>query len=116
MLFLFLIIAITVLGLSYDVEIASLSQLVLASIYSLLLVYMTAVLAALWLFPTTGWFLLFSSFAKNLPFLWAIGAFILLLLFEDIIFGTQFLGNWLDSRTANYNYIIFSHINFYQEK
>jgi len=113
-LFLFVIVAITVLGVSYDVELASLAQLFLASVYCLLLVYMTAVLAALWLFPTAGWFLLFSAFAKNLPFLWAIGTFSLLLLFEDIIFGTQFLGNWLQSRTANYNYIIFEAGDFFQ--
>ncbi len=113
-LFLFVIITATVLGLSYDVELASLGQLFLASVYSLLLVYMTAVLAALWLFPTAGWFLLFSAFAKNLPFLWAIGAFVLLLLLEDIIFGTQFLGNWLESRTSNYNYIIFEASDFFQ--
>lgn len=113
-LFLFIIVVLFVLGLSYDIELASVGQLLLASMYCLLLVYMTAVLAALWLFPTAGWFLLFSAFAKNLPFLWAIGAFVLLLLFEDIIFGTQFLGNWLESRTSNYNYIIFEAGDFFR--
>lgn len=113
-LFLMLILIVSVLGASHQVVPMGMGQLILASIYSLLLVYMTAVLASLWLLPTVGWLLLFSAFAKNLPFLWAMGAFILLLFVEDFIFGTQFLGNWLESRTTNYNYIIFDVSDFFK--
>jgi ABC-2 type transport system permease protein len=109
-----LIILLLVLSANYDVQVMAFSQMIVAALYCLLLVYLTAVLAALWLFPTAGWFLLFSAFSKNLPFLWAIGVFILLLFVEDIIFGTQFLGNWLDSRTNNYNYIIIEASDFVQ--
>lgn len=113
-LFFFLIVTVIILGLSFGIGLASIGSLVGAIIYSLLLVYMTAVLAAFWLFPTAGWLLLFSAFSKNLPFLWALGSFVLLLLLEDIVFGTQFLANWLESRTTNYNYIIFEVGDFFQ--
>ena len=108
------IILLLVLSASYGVEVMAFSQMVIAALYCLLLVYLTAILAAIWLFPTAGWFLLFSAFSRNLPFLWAIGTFILLLFLEDIIFGTQFLGNWLDSRTNNYNYIVIEAGDFVQ--
>lgn len=111
--FIFIIIAVTMLGMQYDVAVGGLSELFMASLYCSLLVYLSAVLAALWLFPTAGWFLLFSAFARSVPYLWALGAFVLLLLFEDFVFGTQFLANWLDSRTSNYNYIIFQTGDFF---
>lgn len=113
-LILFAVVTIAVLGASYEVAVADFFTLLSAGLYSILLVYLTSVLGALWLFPTIGWILLFSAYVRSLPFLWTIGAFVLLLFLEDFIFGTQFLGSWVQSRTSNYNYIIFSVSDFFQ--
>lgn len=114
LLILFTVVVIAVLSASHDVVIAPFWSLLGTGLYSTLLVYLTAVLGALWLFPTIGWILLFSAYVRSLPFLWTFGAFILLLLLEDFVFGTQFLGNWVQSRTSNYNYIIFDLQDFFQ--
>jgi len=98
--------ALSLLGLSYDVEVAGLGYMLMAAVVSLLLFYVSAFLAALWLLPTIGWLLLFSAFAKRTPVLWALGVFILLGLVEDLIFGTQFLGNWVESRSSFRQYIV----------
>ncbi len=113
-LILFSIVAVSMLGVSYDTEVASLWSLVTAGLYSIVLIYLTSVLGALWLFPTIGWILLFSAYVRSLPYLWTFGAFILLLFLEEFIFGTQFLGNWVQSRTNNYSYIVFSLGDFFQ--
>ncbi len=113
-LILFSIVAVSMLGVSYDTEVASLGTLVTAGLYSILLIYLTSVLGALWLFPTIGWILLFSAYVRSLPYLWIFGAFILLLFLEEFIFGTQFLGNWVQSRTNNYSYIVGSLGDFFQ--
>ena len=113
-LIIFVVLTASVLGVSYGVESVGFWTLLVAGLYSVVLIYLTSVLAALWLFPTTGWILLFSAYARSLPFLWALGGFILLLFLEDLIFGSQFLGNWLQSRTGSYNYIIFNIGDFFQ--
>jgi len=113
-LIIFVVLTVSVLSMSYGVESVGFWTLLAAGLYSVVLIYLTSVLAALWLFPTTGWILLFSAYARSLPFLWALGGFILLLFLEDFIFGSQFLGNWLQSRTGGYNYIIFNVGDFFQ--
>lgn len=104
--YLLAVTALSLLGLSYDVEVAGLGYMLMAAVVSLLLFYVSAFLAALWLLPTIGWLLLFSAFAKRTPVLWALGVFILLGLVEDLIFGTQFLGNWVESRSNFRQYIV----------
>ena len=104
--YLLAVTALSLLGLSYDVEVAGLGYMFMAAIFSLFLFYVSAFLAALWLLPTIGWLLLFSAFAKRMPVMWALGVFILLGLVEDLIFGTQFLGNWVESRSNFRQYIV----------
>lgn len=104
--YLLAVMALSLLGLSYDVEVAGLGYMFMAAVVSLLLFYVSAFLAALWLLPTIGWLLLFSAFAKRTPVMWALGVFILLGLVEDLIFGTQFLGNWVESRSNFRQYIV----------
>jgi len=104
--YLLAVTALSLLGLSYDVEVAGLGYMLMAAVVSLLLFYVSAFLAALWLLPTIGWLLLFSAFAKRTPVMWALGVFILLGLVEDLIFGTQFLGNWVESRSNFRQYIV----------
>jgi hypothetical protein len=113
-LLIFSIVVIAVYGVSSGVGITGLGTIFIAGLYGLILVYLTGVLAALWLYPTIGWLLLFSAYARGLPFLWAIGGFLMLLLIEDLIFNTQFLINWLQSRTTNYNYIVFTAGDFFR--
>lgn len=98
---------ITILGLNYDVAVAGLGYMFGAAVVSLVLVYCSMLISGLWLFPTLGWLLLFSAFARRAPLMWAIGMFMLLLFLEDFIFRSQFLVNWIESRSNPNQYIIF---------
>ncbi|MBT3529457.1 MAG: hypothetical protein HOF74_07415 [Gammaproteobacteria bacterium] len=107
--YLFAMIGLIIFGVTNDVDVAGLGWMFLASVASLFLVYFSALSATLWLFPTLGWLLLFSAFARKTPLLWAVGAFILVGFLEGFVFGTQYLGNFIQSRTGNFNqYLIMS--------
>ncbi len=97
---------LSILGVNYGVEIAGLGYMFMAAAASLIFVYLSMVMATLWLLPSIGWLLLFSAFAKRTPILWAIGAFLLLGFLEDFIFNTQFLANWVESRSNPVAYLI----------
>ncbi len=99
-LYLIAMVWLTILGVMNDVDVAGLGWMFLASVASLFLVYFSALSATLWLFPTVGWLLLFSAFAKKTPLLWAGGVFILVGFLEGFVFGTQYLGNWVESRAV----------------
>lgn len=108
-LYLIGMIWLTILGVVNDVDMVGVGWMFAAAILSLVLIYLSSVIASLWLFPTVGWLMLFSAFAKKTPFLWAVGVFILVGILEDFIFGTQYLGNWVESRGANpAQYLIFN--------
>lgn len=94
---------LTILGASNDVDLVGIGWLFLAAIASLVLIYISAIATSLWLLPSIGWLLLFSAFAKKTPLLWAGGVFILVGFLEDFIFGTQYLANWVASRTSDPN-------------
>lgn len=99
---------LTALGIANDIDLVGIGWMFLAAIASLVLIYFSCILASLWLFPTLGWLLLFSAFARKTPLLWAIGVFILVGILEDFIFGTQYMANWVESRAANpAQYLIF---------
>ncbi|PCJ24766.1 MAG: hypothetical protein COA96_08845 [SAR86 cluster bacterium] len=103
---------LTVLGLINGVDLVGIGWMFLAAIASLLLIYLSTFIASLWLFPTLGWLLLFSAFARKTPALWAIGVFILVGFLEDFMFGSQYLANWVESRATNPNqYLIFDFHN-----
>lgn len=106
-LYLLSMIWLTILGISYDISISGLGYMFMAAVVSLVLVYLSMVIAGLWLFPTVGWLLLFSAFAKRAPALSAIGVYMLLLFIEEFVFGTQFLVNWVESRSNPNQYVIF---------
>ena len=114
-LIMFSVIAMSIIGAGSEVESVGFWTLLIVGLDSILMIYLTSVLAALALFPTIGWFLLFSAYARSLPFLWAIGGFFLLLFLEDLIFGTQYLGNWLQNRAVGYNYLVSSLGDFFQK-
>ncbi len=97
----------SLLGFNHDIAVAGLAYLLMAALLSLLLVYCSMVISGLWLFPTVGWLLLFSAFARRAPLMWAVGVFMLLLFLEDFVFGSQFLANWIESRSNPGQYIIF---------
>lgn len=106
-LYLLAVALLTVLGLTYDVQVAGLGYMFLASVVSLLLIYLSALTTALWLLPSIGWLLLFSAFARKTPILWALGVFILLGFLEDFVFGSQYLANWVESRSNPQQYMFF---------
>jgi ABC-2 type transport system permease protein len=107
-MYLIAMVWLTILGISNDVDLVGIGYLFLAAIASLVLIYISTVVTGLWLLPSVGWLLLFSAFAKKTPLLWAGGVFILVGFLEDLIFGTQFLANWVASRTSNPDqYLIF---------
>ncbi|MCH7670589.1 MAG: hypothetical protein IIC59_07115 [Proteobacteria bacterium] len=97
---------LTILGWSYDIEVAGLGYMFLAAVASLIFVYLSIITTTLWLLPTIGWVILFSAFAKRTPIMWAIGVFILVGFLEEFIFGTQFLGNFVESRSTPTQYLI----------
>lgn len=99
---------LTILGISNDVDLVGIGWMFLAALASLVLIYISAVVTSLWLLPSIGWLLLFSAFAKKTPLLWAAGVFILVGFLEDFVFGTQYLAEWVASRTSDPNqYLIF---------
>ncbi len=102
-MYLIAMVWLTVLGISYDVDLVGIGWMFLAALVSLVLIYISVVVTSLWLLPTMGWLLLFSAFARKTPLLWAGGVFILVGFLEDFIFGTQYLANWVESRTADPN-------------
>lgn len=107
-LYLIGMIWLTALGIANDIDLVGIGWMFLAALASLVLIYLSSFLASLWLFPTLGWLLLFSAFAKKTPLLWAIGVFFMVGILEDFIFGTQYLANWVESRATNpAQYLIF---------
>lgn len=98
--------AISVLASLNDVDTVGLGQMLSAIANCGLLIYLTIVLASLWLFPTVGWLLLFSAFARSQPLLWAICTFILVTLLEGFVFDSQYLANWAESRSGFYRYLV----------
>ena len=106
-LYLLAVAMLTALGLTYNVQVAGLSYMFMASVLSLLLIYLSAITTALWLLPSIGWLLLFSAFARKTPILWAVGVFILLGFLEDFVFGSQYLANWVESRSNPQQYMFF---------
>ncbi len=107
-MYLIAMVWLTILGISNDVDLVGIGWMFLAAIASLVLIYISAFVTSLWLLPSIGWLLLFSAFAKKTPLLWAGGVFILVGFLEDFVFGTQYLANWVASRTSDPNqYLIF---------
>lgn len=114
-MYLIAMIWLTILGISSDVDLVGIGSLFLAAVASLLLIYISAIATSLWLLPSIGWLLLFSAFAKKTPLLWAGGVFILVGFLEDFVFGTQYLANWVASRTSNPNqYLILELQNVFE--
>ncbi|NKB35448.1 MAG: hypothetical protein GKR91_20300 [Pseudomonadales bacterium] len=93
-------------GLSYDIEVAGLGYMFLTATLSLPIVYLFAVTSALWLLPFIGWLILFSAFANRTPLLWAIGSLALILFLEGFLFGSDFLSNWIETRSDIDNFLI----------
>jgi len=107
-MYLVAMIWLTILGISNDVDLVGIGWMFLAAVASLVLIYISAVVTSLWLLPSIGWLLLFSAVAKKTPLLWAAGVFILVGFLEDFVFGTQYLAEWVASRTSDPNqYLIF---------
>ncbi|MEX0965547.1 MAG: hypothetical protein WDZ52_16085 [Pseudohongiellaceae bacterium] len=114
-MYLVAMIWLTILGITHDVDLVGIGWMFLAAIVSLILTYLSAIVTSLWLLPTIGWLLLFSAFARKTPLLWSVGVFILVGFLEDFIFGTQYLGNWVASRTADPNqYLIFEFSSLFE--
>lgn len=95
-------------GLEFGFLITSLVQAFLFSVNY----YLAFVAAAVLLFPTIAWLLLFSAFANKSPVLWAIGSYFLIVFLEDIVFNTQFLTDWSQSRFQLNQYLVFSFSDF----
>lgn len=107
-LYLVLAVWLAILGASHDIAVAGLGYMFMAAVVSLLLVYLSSIIAGLWLLPTLGWLMLFSAYARRAPAMWALGVFMALLFLEDFIFGSQFLANWVESRSNPAQYLIFA--------
>lgn len=93
-------------GLSYGVEVAGLGYMFLTATLSLPIVYLFAVTSTLWLLPFIGWLLLFSAFANRMPLLWAIGSLALIQFLEGFVFDSNFISNWIATRSDIDNFLI----------
>lgn len=71
----------------------------IASWISMFLFY---ALFVLWVLPNFAWLLLVSSFAPRMPFVFAILPPIVLVIVEKIFFGSEHIGNLLDSRGEDF--------------
>lgn len=100
------VLGLGLLGMLHGAQVAGLGTLFAAAALSLLLMFFSVLSATLWLLPTVAWLLLFSAFAKRTPVMWAIGVFFLIGLLEDLLFNSQFLGNWVASRSDPNQYLI----------
>jgi len=113
LLFLIATLLFAAQGLFSDGLLNGVFQSLTAATSASILIFLTILKTALWFFPTIGWILLFSAFARSVPLLWAIGVYILVLFLEDFIFSTQFLANWTNSRTNVSQYLVWSVPDFF---
>jgi hypothetical protein len=95
---------------SNGVQIAGFGMLLAATAIHLVIFYLFIITSVLWLLPLVGWLLLFSAFAKRAPMLWAIGVYFSFGFLEEIIFGSQFVSNWGQTRIDPDNFIIIEFI------
>jgi len=112
-LYVLVTLLLAVQGVFVDGAVSGIFQSLASALNACVLIFLTMINTALWFFPTIGWILLFSAFARNVPMLWAVGVFILLLLLEDFIFSTQFLANWANGRTNVSQYPVWSVPDFF---
>ena len=64
-----------------------------------LLFWCFAWLNALLMLPVVGWFLLFSAYARRVPFLWALGGFVLVALIEAWLLDSIWFMYWMSWTT-----------------
>ena len=60
-----------------------------------MMLYHMLILHGLWFAPLYGWLLLVSAWARRLAFLWAALPFVVIGVFEKIVFNSSSLGRWL---------------------
>ncbi len=101
-LFIFLLVALFWLQTTawqFDLPLGVGKTLLLALDGTLLFCFF-AWLNGLLLLPFVGWFLLFSAYARRVPFLWVMASFILLAILEAYLFESFHFGNWLTWNAA----------------
>ncbi len=95
----FAIIAVKVSG----TPIAPLGQFHLGAWVALQLNFLqNLLLASLWYAPIAAWLLLISVWAKRAPFLWAVLPPALVMLFEEIIFNTEYVAQLVGYRLTHF--------------
>jgi ABC-2 type transport system permease protein len=97
-LVLFLLIVLAVFSVSSNIDTSILWTALKLLLQWLPWMLWSLLLAGLWLLPLYGWLLLVSAFARAVPFFWAIGVVIVLVIFESILFSSNHLSTWLGSR------------------
>lgn len=94
--FLLLLLAVMAATGSIDVQI-------IWTVFSTLLQWLpwllfSMLVVGLWLLPLYGWLLFVSAFARAVPFFWAIGVVLVLVLIESVLFSSSYLSTWIGSR------------------
>jgi len=97
-LFVFLLMLLSVLSASSGIDL----QLVWSALSTLLLwlpwLLFSMLIAGLWLLPLYGWLLFVSAFARAVPFFWAVGVVLVLVMIESMVFSSSYLSTWIGSR------------------
>ncbi|MFK7862830.1 MAG: hypothetical protein AB8B95_01245 [Pseudohongiellaceae bacterium] len=105
LLYSLMIVFLAFSGLGTETQVGFLYMLTAAWI-NVVVVYFFLATSALWLLPLMGWLLLFSSFARRAPMLWAVGVYFAIGFAEEFIFSTQFVSNWAQTRFDPDNFLI----------
>lgn len=65
----------------------------------------------LWALPMLAWLLFVSSFAKRMPFLWAVLTPLVLIVVEGMFLKTHFTANWIGTHLGEWQNSAFSQMN-----
>ena len=95
---------------------SSIDALVLGTVISTLFQWLpwlllSMLIAGLWLLPLYGWLLFVSSFARAVPFFWAVGVMLVLVLLESMLFSSSYLSTWIGSRNIPFERLSASNLD-----
>ncbi len=97
-LFFFLLLLLAVMAATGSIDVQ-----IIWTVFSTLLQWLpwllfSMLVVGLWLLPLYGWLLFVSAFARAVPFFWAIGVVLVLVLIESVLFSSSYLSTWIGSR------------------
>jgi len=90
-----LLVVTSVAAMNHDVPIWSTFWVPARLITGWMMLMGYFIFASLWCLPYYGWVLFVSSFARSLPFLWALGIPFAVVIMERMMMNTNHIGHWM---------------------